>query len=191
MKCPPALSIVAFLLLLGWICACGSRSDILPAVGPGYIKGYFGDEYLHFQETHKRIGIHDTFSNVYISGPNMKHTRLIRNDTDPAGRSIQIFIHGVDIDSVAFPFSFDNPQNIYISAEIQLRDFRTGQTQAFSFTDQVNYVGTSYQSMRVVITGLQHEVVSGTFEGTIRTASGLSMPVRNGEFRIPLLRMRQ
>jgi hypothetical protein len=147
----------------------------------GSIRGYFGDDYRILTDHIEKVQPIDSFSNCYFYGScknfDLKQINLIRCDEEFVA---SIFINGLSPDSL--PSEFPVPQQFGRSAEIQFYAFGNWNSTSPGFYFLNNFYGKN-----VVITDITDDVLTGTFDGLLRSSSG-SILVREGEFKIKIFR---
>jgi hypothetical protein len=147
----------------------------------GCIRGYFGDNYRTFAQHIEKVQPVDSFSNVYFYGScgnTLKQINLIRCDQEFV---LAIYILGYSLDSL--PASLPVPVEYGKYAEIQFYPFQSGNSTSPGHYSLSNFYGKS-----VFITDITDDVVTGTFEGTLRSSTGETLPVTDGEFKLSLFR---
>lgn len=149
----------------------------------GSIRGYFGDDYFIFNQHIEKVQPVDSFSNCYFYGAcndDFHQINLIRCNSNFV---IALYILGYPVDSL--PESLPVPTEFGKYTEIQFYPF--GQ---WNSTDPVHYTLNSFYGSNVFITDFTDEIVTGTFEGPLRSPSGNILYVSEGEFKIKIFRKR-
>ena len=148
----------------------------------GCIRGYFGDYYRIFTQHIEKVQPIDSFSNCYFfgscNGGTSNQINLIRCDSSFV---LAMYIMGYSLDSL--PASLPVPSEFGKYSEIQFYPFQSwnwGSPDHFSLDD---FYGKS-----VFITDKTDDVLTGTFEGTLRSSTGDILPVTEGEFKIKIFR---
>jgi len=147
----------------------------------GCIRGYFGDYYKTFAQHIEKVQPVDSFSNVYFYGScnnALKQINLIRCDQEFV---LAIYIMGYSLDSL--PKSLPVPSEYGKYAEIQYYPF-----QSWNSTSPGHYTLDDFYGKSVFITDITDDVVTGTFEGMLRSYTGDLLPVTEGEFKLRLFR---
>ncbi len=148
----------------------------------GTIRGYFGDRYMTFSEHIEKVQPVDSFSNCYFYGScddiDLKQINLIRCHEEFV---VAIFINGVSPDSLPAGPPFE--QKFGRSAEIQFYAYPN-----WNSTSPGHYTLNHFYGNNVVITGNTDDVLTGTFHGLLGSASGGSIWVSEGEFKIRIFR---
>ncbi|AHM62793.1 hypothetical protein D770_22740 [Flammeovirgaceae bacterium 311] len=171
-----------------------------PYEGYGYIRGYFGTEYLNFEYP---INIYAEFTGEIIPGihenrDDWKGGQLHllrggkRSGTDRRLWDIQI--SGVKLDEMPVPYTVNSSS--YFSSDhivrgyLQIRDMATPIDVIISGPDDsYNYEGaTRDDDVTIEVISKKDDIITGTFEGQLKTTSGLVMPVKGGEFRVKIER---
>lgn len=186
------------LLLLCSACDKDSPEPDEPYVGNGYIRGNFGSEYLNYTVLPNTTG-GPTWGSSYEADINGGQLYLSRDGAHPDGlRSWSINISGIDLDNMPIPIEFSSSQ-----------PYRTNQGHptggGFGITDasipshityngpedSYNYWGNTYEDgdVTIRITSKKDDVIKGTFEGRIKTQTGLVKEVTKGEFMIKISRV--
>lgn len=146
----------------------------------GCIRGYFGDEYRTFGDHIEKVAPVDSFSNCYFysSGRiNMNQINLIRCDLESV---VAIYINGYPLDSLptTLPVLPENGK----FAEIQFYPLNADWSSPKHFS-RVDVYGKS-----IIITDRKDDIITGTFEGILRSSTGYLLPVTKGEFRLKIFR---
>ncbi|MDX9727566.1 MAG: hypothetical protein RBT38_14400 [Bacteroidales bacterium] len=148
----------------------------------GTIRGYFGDRYITFTEQIEKVQPVDSFSNCYFYGScddfDLKQINLIRCHDEYVAA---IFINGVSPDSLPAGPPFD--QVFGRSAEIQFYAY-----PSWNSTSSGHYSLSHFYGNNVVITDYTGDVLTGTFNGLLGSASGGGIWVSDGEFKIRIFR---
>jgi hypothetical protein len=153
----------------------------LAPVALGCIRGYFGDYYRTFAQHIEKVQPVDSFSNVYFYGScnnTLKQINLIRCDQEFV---LAIYIMGYSLDSL--PATLPVPVEYGKYAEIQFYPF-----QSWNSTSPGHYTLDDFYGKSVFITEIKDDVVTGTFEGILRSSTGDILPVTEGEFKLSLFR---
>jgi hypothetical protein len=148
----------------------------------GCIRGYFGNSYRTFTQHIEKVQPIDSFSNCYFygscNGSTSNQINLIRCDSSFV---LAMYIIGYELDSL--PSSLPVPSEFGKFSEIQFytfQDWNWGSPGFFTLTD---FYGES-----VFITDATDDILTGTFEGTLRSSTGGIIPVSEGEFKIRIFR---
>lgn len=157
--------------------------DIKPdtPVELGTIRGYFGDYYLTFRDHIEKVAPVDSFSNCYFYGNCEKGSRqinLIRCDSTSV---LAIYIQGYYLDSL--------PSSLPVKTEFG--KYTEIQYYAFPFwnsTDPGHYSLIDFYGKSVFITDKRDDIITGTFQGTMRSRDGGVIPVTDGEFKLKIFR---
>jgi hypothetical protein len=153
----------------------------LAPVALGCIRGYFGDYYRTFAQHIETVQPVDSFSNCYFYGScnnTLKQINLIRCDREFV---LAIYILGYSLDSL--PATLPVPVENGKYAEIQFYPF-----QSWNSTSPGHYTLDDFYGKSVFITEIKDDVVTGTFEGILRSSTGDILPVTEGEFKLSLFR---
>lgn len=147
----------------------------------GCIRGYFGDYYITFTQHIEKVQPIDSFSNVYFYGScndALKQINLIRCDS---AFVFALYIMGYSFDSL--PVTLPVPSEYGKYSEIQFypfQDWNSGSPEHYTMDD---FYGKS-----VFITDKTDDILTGTFEGILRSPAGDILPVSEGEFKIKIFR---
>lgn len=146
----------------------------------GCIRGYFGDEYRTFGDHIEKVAAIDSFSNCYFysSGRiDLNQINLIRCDLEYV---VAIYINGYPLDSLptTLPVLPENGK----FAEIQFYPLYADWNSPNRFS-RVDVYGKS-----IIITDTKDDILTGTFEGALRSTNGYLLPVTEGEFRLKIFR---
>lgn len=147
----------------------------------GSIRGYFGENYFTFEEHIEKVQPIDSFSNCYFYGAcnsSFHQINLIRCNSNSV---IALYILGYPLDSL--PASLPVPAEFGKYTEIQFYPF--GQ---WNSTDPGHYTLNSFYGSNIFITDVKDDILTGTFEGTLRSPSGNILHVSEGEFKIKIFR---
>ncbi len=151
-------------------------------VSLGCIRGYFGDYYRTFTQHIEKVQPVDSFSNCYFygscNGSDLSQINLIRCDSTFV---LAIYINGYPLDSL--PTSLPIPSEFGKHTEIQFYPF-----QSWNVTSPGHYWLPDFYGKSVLITDKTDDILTGTFEGTLRSSTGDIMPVTEGEFKIKIFR---
>lgn len=153
----------------------------LTPVPLGTIRAYFGDYYRTFNQQIEKVQPVDSFSNAYFYS-NCNETsgniNLIRSDSLYV---FAIYVSGYLLDSL--PTALPVPEEYGKSFEMQFYPF-----QAWRFGDAGNYNLGNFYGKNFLITDKKDDILTGTFSGIMRSASGAELPVTDGEFKIKIFR---
>lgn len=147
----------------------------------GSIRGYIGDKYFTFSQHIEKIQPVDSFSNCYFFGAcddSFHQINLIRCDSEYV---LAIFILGVSPDSL--PSTQPVPEKFGRYTEIQYYPF-----SSWNHDDPNHYSLIDFYGESVFIADKTDDVLTGTFEGTLRTSTGKSLHVTEGEFKLKIFR---
>ncbi len=148
----------------------------------GSIRGYFGDDYLTFTEHIEKVQPIDSFSNCYFygscNGTSSNQINLIRCDSVFV---LAMYIMGYPLDSL--PATLPVPSEFGRYAEIQFYPF-----QSWNWDSPGHYSLADFYGESVFITDKTDDILTGTFEGILRSSTGGIIPVTEGEFKIKIFR---
>jgi hypothetical protein len=147
----------------------------------GCIRGYFGDYYLTFAQHIEVVQPIDSFSNVYFYGgcnDDLKQINLIRCDSVFV---LAMYIMGYSLDSL--PASLPVPSEYGKYSDIELYPF-----QSWNWGSPGHYALADFYGGSVFITDKTDDILTGTFEGILRSSTGDILPVSEGEFKIKIFR---
>lgn len=151
-------------------------------ISPGTIRGYFGDYYLTFSQHIEKIQPVDSFSNCYFygtcNGSTSNQINLIRCDSVFV---FAIYIMGYPLDSL--PETLPVPSEYGKYSNIQFYPF-----QSWNWSDPGHYSTSDFYGSSVFITDKTDDILTGTFKGTLRSATGDILPVTEGEFKLKIFR---
>jgi len=151
-------------------------------ISTGTIRGYFGDYYLTFSQHIEKIQPIDSFSNCYFygtcNGSSSNQINLIRCDSVFV---FAIYIMGYPLDSL--PESLPVPSEYGKYSEIQFYPFNS-----WNWNDAGHYSMSDFYGSSVFITDKKDDILTGTFKGTLRSATGDILPVTEGEFKLKIFR---
>jgi len=109
---------------------------------------------------------------------------LIRQDQT---YSIQIafYFQQTNIFNRKFPHII--PPGGYEFAEIELMNMkRSGSVVPGSPQDDFIFTGHTFDAIQIVVTSIKDNIMEGTFEGYLKSKTGLTIAVKNGHFRIKI-----
>ncbi|WP_169728056.1 hypothetical protein [Pontibacter actiniarum] len=184
------------LLVLFISCSKDSPEPEEPYIGNGYIKGNFGSEYLTYTEKAVTTG-GEAWGNSYDPNINGGELHISRDGTSPDQRHISIEIRNIDLDNLPIPsvvYGEQAPRNkngFLAAGGVGLYDPASVPqgTSHFGPEDSYNYMGSTYEEgLTVRVTSKKNDIIEGTFEGEIKTPTGLVKTVTNGEFRVKIIR---
>lgn len=196
MKQPYSLNLLLSLFLVLFIsCSKDLPEPEEPYTGTGYIKGSFGSEYLNYTEQAVTTG-GEAWGNSYDPNVNGGNLHLSRDGTSPDQRHISIDIGNIDLENLPIPTVISkqqaprNKEGYIASAGIGLYDPSSVPQGISHFgpEDSYNYMGSTYEGLTVRITSKKNDIIEGTFEGEIKTPTGLVKTVTDGEFRVKIIR---
>ncbi|MBK7132440.1 MAG: hypothetical protein IPH69_06330 [Bacteroidales bacterium] len=147
----------------------------------GTIRGYFGDYYLTFRDHIEKVAPVDSFSNCYFYGNcenGSKQINLLRCDSTSV---LAIYILGYYLDSL--PSSLPVQPEFGKFTEIQYYAFNR-----WNSTDPGHYSLINFYGESVFITDKKDDIITGTFQGTLRSTDGGVIPVTDGEFKLKIFR---
>jgi hypothetical protein len=150
-------------------------------VALGSIRGYFGDTYRTLTQHIEKVAPVDSFSNIYLYGTcnnDLKQINLIRCDSDFV---FAVYIMGYLLDSL--PATLPVPVEFGKFSDIQFYPF-----DAWNSTSPGHYVMNDFYGKNVFITDKTDDILTGTFEGTMRSTKGETLQVSEGEFKIKIFR---
>jgi hypothetical protein len=153
----------------------------LTPVALGTIRAYFGDYYRTFNQQAEKVQPVDSFSNEYIySNCNdaSGQINLIREDSMFV---FAIYVNGYLLDSL--PTALPIPETYGKYYQMQFYPF-----QSWNYGDAGNYEMSNFYGKNFLITDKTDDILTGTFSGIMRSASGAELPVTDGEFKIKVFR---
>jgi hypothetical protein len=185
-----------FLIIFVILCACDKvvierSTPPLPVhqkdVKPGYpvqlgtIRAYFGDYYRTFSQTIEQVQPVDSFSNEYCYGychGELNQINLIRGDSEFV---LEMYIIGYPLDSL--PSNQPVPPEYGKYTEIQFHP-----PGSWGWGEPDFYSMAAFYGEKLFITDKTDDVLTGTFEGTLTSSTGATIPVTEGEFKIRIFR---
>ena len=148
----------------------------------GCIRGYFGDYYKTFTQHIEKVQPIDSFSNCYFygycNGNSLNQINLIRCDSVFV---FAMYIMGYPLDSL--PANLPVPSEFGKYTEIQFYPF-----QSWNWGSSGHYSLDDFYGKSVFITDKTDDILTGTFEGILRSSTGDILPVTEGEFKIKIFR---
>jgi hypothetical protein len=150
-------------------------------VQTGSIRAFFGDYYRTFSKNIEQIQQVDSFSNAYFYGSchdNLNQINLIRRDSE---FMLEMYIIGYPLDSL--PASLPVPSEYGKFTEIQFHP-----PGSSGWGDPDYYTMSGFYGDNLFISDKSDDILTGTFSGTLISATGATIPVTDGEFRIKIFR---
>ena len=194
---PSLLFILMFMMIVFMLFYSCDKVTIIPARPPlpvhqrdskprtplplGCIRGYFGSKCKTFTQHIEKIQPVDSFSNVYFYGScndDFKQINLIRCDSVFV---LAMYIMGYSLDSL--PDTLPVPSGFGKYTEIQFYPLQSWNGASSGHYTLVDFYGES-----VFITDNTDDILTGTFEGTLRSPQGETMHVKDGEFKIKIFK---
>jgi hypothetical protein len=159
------------------------QRDIRPR-GPvplGCIRGFFGTNYRTFTQHIEVVQPIDSFSNCYFYGncnDGVKQINLIRCDS---AFILAIYIIGYQLDSL--------PSQQPVASEFgKFSEIQFYPANSSGGLSPTNYTLDDFYGTSVFITDRTDDILTGTFEGILRSTSGEGLPVTGGEFKLKIFR---
>lgn len=153
----------------------------LTPVPLGTIRAYFGDYYRTFTQQLEKVQPVDSFSNAYFyyscdtaSG----QINLIRSDAEFI---FAIYVNGYLLDSLPAALPVKEEYGKYY--DIEFYPF-----QAWNWGDAGHYSMSNFYGKNFLINDRSDDILTGTFSGIMRSATGAELPVIDGEFKIKIFR---
>jgi hypothetical protein len=146
----------------------------------GWIAAYFDDDYRIFSQSIEQVAPIDSFTCCYFYSYGkytQKQINLIRCDSKYV---LAMYIIGVSPDSL--PATLPVPQEFGRYAEIHFFPFSD-----WNSTSPNHYYINSFYGNNVFITSNKDDILTGTFEGVLRTPGKL-VSVTEGEFKLKIFR---
>jgi hypothetical protein len=153
----------------------------LTPVSLGTIRAYFGDYYRTFNQQLETVQPVDSFSNAYFyysCNTASGQLNLIRSDSEFI---FAIYVNGYLLDSLPTSLPVKEEYGKYF--DIEFYPFH-----AWNWGDGGHYSMSNFYGKNFIITGKTDDIISGTFSGIMRSASGAELPVTDGEFKIKIFR---
>jgi len=153
--------------------------------GEYFIDGTFNGKYLCFSPTVAPV---DSFSNEYFFDENigLDQLNLIRMNNERSSQ-IQIYFGQSKMQTRTLPYNL--PHDNLATCEFTQFQFydeakRTGIENGPN--DNYTYQATTNTGMHLTVTGFINNIIEGTYDGTLRTNTGLVVKVTNGSFKIKI-----
>jgi hypothetical protein len=148
----------------------------------GCIRGYFGDDYRTFTQHIEMVQPIDSFSNCYFygscNGGTSNQINLIRRDSSHV---LAMYIMGYPLDSL--------PESLPVSSEFgKFSEIQFYPFQSWNWGSPDHFSLDEFYGKSVFITEKTNDILTGTFEGTLRSSTGDIMHVTEGEFKIKIFR---
>lgn len=175
-------SIAAIVFLLFAFSACDQNQSIEPSYD--FIKFDSEGEPLILS---KEYGL----PSIYYKRDNQDQLGLILQD-EQNRFLVEIHLMNSDILTKSYPYTFNN-QNIDDGySTMQLIDLRElayrniRQDTVFGKTDSVNYKISSFDNFTLTVNSFDDKILRGEFRGELKTSTGKSKIVSNGQFKIKI-----
>ncbi|SIT94815.1 hypothetical protein [Pontibacter indicus] len=183
-------ALLLIFLMLFTACNKDAPVPVEPYTGNGYIKGNLGLDYLNYTEP---LLFHDGDSSSHYYNPNINGGLLMfmRGGKYPDERIMTLIINGIDLDKLPIPtvINSSQTQGSRLQGALMLRDFTTPDNITIGGPeDSYNFEGQTHKDITIRITSKANDIIAGSFEGKIKSGSGLEMAVTEGEFRIKIVR---
>ncbi|MDQ4142062.1 MAG: hypothetical protein M3142_16280, partial [Bacteroidota bacterium] len=137
----------------------------------------------------------DSSSHYYDPSINGGTLTLMRQGQSSDSRNCSIQIWGIDLDNIPIPSEFSKTHKFPSKNGYTLYGgFGLWDSAAPSNIttngpdDSYNYTAVTSDNFSIRLISKKNDILKGTFEGQIKTASGLVKSVSNGEFRIKIVR---
>lgn len=151
-------------------------------VALGSIRAYFGEYYRTFTQGPEWIQLPDTSSNVYLYGSCGNRLNQITMLRSGAGLILSLRLTGYPLDSL--PVNQPLPEVYGKYPQIDLYPFGNS-----GWGDPACYSLAYYiQKCIFIITDKTDDILTGTFDGMLISATGDLLPISEGEFRIKVFR---
>jgi hypothetical protein len=177
-------------LMLFAACSKDAPAQVEPYTGNGFIRGKVGLEYLNYTEP---LLFYDEDSSSHYYNPTINEGLLVimRGGKYPDERIMTLIINGIDLDNLSIPTvinSFPTREN-KLQGALMLRDFTTPENIVIGGPeDYYNFEGQTHEDIIIRITSKANDIIEGSFEGKVKSGSGLEKVVTKGEFRVKLVR---
>lgn len=180
-------------------CSKDSPEPQEPYIGDGYIRGNFGGEHLNYTQTFETFPGGDTTANQFNPNINGGQLVLMRKGNYPDQRTMYVDIFNVDLEKMPIPSEISSSQPLQVNQGytvyglIGITDYSSMPQDMIigGPKDSYNYGGSTSDEVIIRVTSKKNDILEGTFEGTVRTPSGLVREVTDGEFRIKILRVKK
>lgn len=130
----------------------------------------------------------DTFFNAYYLDPaiGLDQLNLIRSNAEGSAE-MQIYIGTSSMLTRSIPYYLPHPNLVQCEfAGFQFYDnFHRHGTENDEY-DDYTYQSSTNTGMKLTVTGFKGNIISGTFEGILKTNTGKLMRVKDGSFRIKI-----
>jgi hypothetical protein len=191
------LSILIFLMIDFYLFTGCDKVTIIPERAPlpvhlrndkprtplevGCIRGYFGDQYMSFNEHIEKVQPIDSFSNCFFYGAcpdSFNQINLIRCDSASV---FAMYIIGYPLDSL--------PDTLPVKQEFEkYTEMQFSRLPGFNYGSPGSYLSIDFYGKGIFITDITDDILTGTFEGNMTSSTGNVLPVTEGEFRIKVFR---
>lgn len=172
--------IATFAFLLFAFSACDQNQGIEPSYD--FIKFDSDGESLILS---KEYGV----PSIYYKRDSQDQLGLILQD-EQNRFLVEIYLMNSDILNKRYPYTFNNQNVAEGYSTIQLIDLRElvyrniRQDTVFGKTDNVNYKTSSIDNFTLTVNSFDDKVLRGEFRGELKTSTGKSKIVSNGQFKV-------
>lgn len=130
----------------------------------------------------------DTFSNAYYLDPTigLEQLNLIRSNGEGSA-DMQIYITNSSMLKRTLPYYLPHANLAQCEfAQFQFYDNWHRHGTENDASDDYTYQGSTNTGMKLTVTGFKDGIITGTFEGTLKTNTGKVMNVQDGSFKIKI-----
>lgn len=177
--------------MLSTACSKDAPEPDEPYKGNGYIRGNFDSDYFTYKEP-KIYGDGDSSSHYYNPNINGGLLELTRAGSYTDRRSITLIINGIDLDNLPLPIVISPSQaqrNRMMHGAVMLYDYTIPDSVVrWGPEDSYSFEGETQKDVTIRINSKADDIIKGTFEGKVRSRTGLEKAVTGGEFRIKIVR---
>ncbi len=153
--------------------------------GEYFIDGTFNGKYLCFSPTSAPV---DSFANEYFFDESMKldQLNLIRMNNEGTSQ-MQIYLGQSKMQTRTLPYSLphDNLAQCEFT-QFQFYDEAKRFNNENGPDDNYTYQASTNTGMHLTVSSFTNNIIEGTFDGTLRTNTGLVVKVSNGSFKIKI-----
>lgn len=172
----------------------GNEQTLTTLIPKLFIRAKFGNELLECYYTNIYTPESEVNSYInYVDHPSENHFyfRMYNNYYFEKSKEFQIDINRVNIDTLRTPWQNQLPAwkyNSYVNIYLVNIGRSVG---VWGVYDSINYYGAGLPGdpVFVKVTGLNGDTIEGTFHGTLKTKTGLTKELTDGEFKLKFNRL--
>ena len=165
-------SILPLLFISVLIFGCSDNDNVVPQ---DYIDiKTTNNEYKFLLSTYTKSGF-------YYIGDNQDQLSIVMATKDNMKCEIHLML--TDLLNKSFPYSIPKESDDG-HGEIQIRNENIQVDPIFGDNDDINFLGHTYQGLKIEIKSFKNNILTGKVTGPIRTKTGREEIIEIGEFRL-------